>query len=106
MGTNISDFHNGFRAYSRKVLEEVPFGNFSETFVFDSDILVQIALRDFTIVEVFRTARYRQENSQMSFTKGAEYGLSILRLVAQVKLHQWRVWPNQVFDLLNVRNKD
>tara|TARA_B100000686_G_scaffold202679_1_gene209607 strand:+ start:238 stop:1005 length:768 start_codon:yes stop_codon:yes gene_type:complete len=106
LGTNISDFHNGFRAYSRKILEEVPFESFSETFVFDSDILVQIALRDFTIAEVFRTARYRQENSQMPFTKGVEYGLSILFLLVRIKLHQWKIWPNQNFDLRNVRNKN
>ena len=104
LGTNISDFHNGFRAYSSKVLRAVPFEKFSETFVFDSDILVQIALREFTVAEIFRAARYRQENSQMSFKKGIEYGLSILYLIAQFKLHQWRIWPNQIFERTCKRN--
>ena len=104
LGTNISDFHNGFRAYSSKVLRAVPFEKFSETFAFDSDILVQIALREFTVAEIFRSARYLQENSQMSFKKGIEYGLSILYLIAQFKLHQWRIWPNQIFETTYTRN--
>jgi glycosyltransferase involved in cell wall biosynthesis len=106
LGTNISDFHNGFRAYSSKVLRAIPFDKFSESFDFDSDILIQISLRDFTVAEIFRAARYNQENSQMPFVKGIEYGLSILCLVAQFKLHQWRIWPNQIFDTPSVPDKD
>ena len=85
-------------------MRAVPFEKFSETFAFDSDILVQIALREFTVAEIFRSARYLQENSQMSFKKGIEYGLSILYLIAQFKLHQWRIWPNQIFEITYTRN--
>ena len=85
-------------------MRAVPFENFSETFAFDSDILVQIALRKFTVAEIFRRARYLQENSQMSFKKGIEYGLSILYLIAQFKLHQWRIWPNQIFETTHTKN--
>lgn len=97
--TNISEFHNGYRAYSRKVLEAVPFTKLSDKFDFDTDIIVQIAMRQFRVAEVPHVTRYRDENSQMSFRQGIRYGLSILKTLWRLKLHQLGITYNPLFDI-------
>ncbi|HBA59285.1 MAG TPA: glycosyl transferase family 2 [Elusimicrobia bacterium] len=87
-GTDITDYHNGFRSYSRKVLEAVPFEQFSEKFDFDTDIILQAAMRKFRIAEVAHQTRYRDENSQMPFGKAVKYGLGIVFTILKFKLHQ------------------
>ncbi|PIU19818.1 MAG: glycosyl transferase family 2, partial [Elusimicrobia bacterium CG08_land_8_20_14_0_20_59_10] len=87
-GTDLTDYHNGFRSYSRKVLESVPFARFSEKFDFDTDIILQAAMRKFRIAEVAHQTRYRDENSQMPFGKAVRYGLGIVLTIVKFKLHQ------------------
>jgi len=99
--TNLTDYHNGFRAYSREVLESIFFEELSDRFDFDTDIILQIAIRGFKISEVAHHTRYRQENSQMSFIKGIKYGIGILLTVGKFKLHQWGI---KRFELFEVRN--
>lgn len=96
--TNLSDYHNGFRAYSRDVLTAVPFEEFSDKFDFDTDIIIQSAIRKFRIIEVAHHTRYRQENSQMPFVKGVEYGLKILLTILKFKLHQWGIVRFKLFE--------
>ncbi len=97
--TNITDYHNGFRAYSRKVLESISFEKFSDKFDFDTDIMIQIAIRKFRIAEVAHETRYRQENSQMSLGKGIEYGLKILKTIVKFKLHEWGIKRFDIFEV-------
>jgi glycosyltransferase involved in cell wall biosynthesis len=87
-GTSLTDYHNGFRSYSRAVLEAVPFEQFSNKFDFDTDIILQAAMRKFRIAEVAHQTRYRDENSQMPFGKAVVYGLKILNTILKFKLHQ------------------
>jgi glycosyltransferase involved in cell wall biosynthesis len=101
--TNLTDYHNGFRAYSRKVLESIPFEKLSDKFDFDTDIMLQIAIRKFKISEVAHHTRYRQENSQMSFSKGLRYGLKILLTIGKFKLHQWGIMRFEIFQTKNFR---
>ena len=96
--TNITDYHNGFRSFNRKVLESVPFEKFSDKFDFDTDMIIQIAMRNFRIFEVAHQTRYRQENSQMTFRKGIEYGLKILFTVGKFQLHQWGLKHFEIFE--------
>jgi glycosyltransferase involved in cell wall biosynthesis len=95
--TNLTDYHNGFRSYARKVLEAVPFEELSDRFDFDTDIILQAAIRKFRIGEVAHQTRYRQENSQMPFGKAVRYGLKILFTVVQFKLHQWGILRSELF---------
>lgn len=96
-GTELTDYHNGFRSYSRRVLEAVPFERFSDKFDFDTDIILQAAIRGFRIAEVPHETRYRDENSQMPFGKAVTYGLKILLTVARFKLHQWGLRRDDLF---------
>ena len=95
--TDLTDYHNGFRSYAGKVLEEVPFEKLSDKFDFDTDIILQAAIRKFRIEEVAHQTRYRQENSQMPFGKAVRYGLKILFTIVKFKLHQWGIVRSELF---------
>lgn len=79
LGTTLSEGHSGYRAYSRRVLENVPYEKFSDDFVFDSEMLVAIARRKFLISETAIPTRYTQESSSISFPASVRYGLATLR---------------------------
>jgi glycosyltransferase involved in cell wall biosynthesis len=98
-GTQLTDFHNGFRAYSRQFLESVPFDTFSEKFDFDTDIILQAALRKTPIGEIPHTTRYREENSQMSFWNGVKYGSRILLTVTRYHLHRLGLKREPLFEV-------
>jgi glycosyltransferase involved in cell wall biosynthesis len=98
-GTNLTDFHNGFRAYSTVFLQSVPFESFSEKFDFDTDIILHAALRKIPIAEIPHTTRYREENSQMSFWNGVKYGTRILGTVARYHAHRLGLRREPLFDV-------
>lgn len=96
--TNISDYHNGYRAYSGRFLKSVPLDLLSEKYDFDTDIMIQAAIRKMRIAEIPHPTRYRDENSQMSFSKGVQYGLSILATVGKYLLHKTGIKRQALFE--------
>ncbi|TMA63935.1 MAG: glycosyltransferase family 2 protein, partial [Deltaproteobacteria bacterium] len=74
---NLTEYHTGYRAFSRRVLEEVPFLLNSDNFVFDQEMLVQAMHLGFRIKEVPVPTRYFAEASSASFSASVTYGLSI-----------------------------
>ncbi len=95
--TNLTDYHNGYRAYSVAFLKDVPFEDLSEKFDFDTDIIIQAAIRKARIAEIPHFARYNNENSQMSFIKGVWYGLSILLTITKYLIHKIGLKHQSVF---------
>lgn len=89
LGQNLGDFHSGFRAYSREVLETIPFEDNSDDFVFDSQFLAQAAHFGFRIGDVPVPVRYFDEASSISFRRSVRYGLSTLGVIG-------RYWLNRV----------
>lgn len=77
--TKLSEGHSGYRAYSRKLLATIPYQEFSDDFVFDSQMLVAVARRRLPIAEVTIPTRYTQESSSISFPASVRYGLATLR---------------------------
>jgi glycosyltransferase involved in cell wall biosynthesis len=94
MGHKLTEYHTGYRAFSRRVLEEVPFLLNSDNFVFDQEMLVQAMHLGFRIKEVPVPTRYFAEASSASFSASVVYGLSILWLLARYQLHR-SSWINQ-----------
>lgn len=88
LGLNLSEYHTGYRAYSRRVLEEIPFSLNSDKFVFDQEILVQARHLDFVIKEVPVPTKYFPEASNASFVDSVRYGLSILFLLGRYFMHR------------------
>ena len=96
-GLNLSEYHSGLRAYSRRYLEAVPFEENSDKFVFDSEIIAQGALAGMRFVEIPIPTRYFPEASQIGFFPSVRYGISILWLCFRFTLHRWGVWSSRKF---------
>jgi glycosyltransferase involved in cell wall biosynthesis len=97
LGTNLSEFHTGYRAYSRKFLETVPFLRNSLAFVFDGEILCQAVFFDFRIAEIPVETRYFPEASSINFFNSVKYGLSILATLAKFSLAKHRLATSKLF---------
>jgi glycosyltransferase involved in cell wall biosynthesis len=88
LGLSLSEYHTGYRAYSRRVLEEIPFALNSDNFVFDQEVLVQASYLGFTIKEVPVPTKYFPEASNASLFDSIVYGLSILFLLLRFIMHR------------------
>lgn len=99
----LSEYHTGYRAFSRRVLEEVPFLLNSDNFVFDQEMLVQAIHLDFKIKEVPVPTRYFAEASSASFTASVRYGLSILVLLCRYMLHRSCLIAQKQFECFPAR---
>jgi glycosyltransferase involved in cell wall biosynthesis len=88
LGLGLSEYHTGYRAYSRRFLETVPFLRNSNDFVFDTQILTQAAHFKFRIAEVPVTTRYFAAASSVNFRVSAIYGLKTVWVVARYQLHR------------------
>jgi glycosyltransferase involved in cell wall biosynthesis len=97
LGQNLGDFHSGFRAYRRAVLETIPFEQNSDDFVFDSQFLAQAAHFGFKIGDVPVPVRYFDEASSINFRRSLKYGLATLGVVARFWLHRARLWRSPLF---------
>jgi glycosyltransferase involved in cell wall biosynthesis len=76
LGQNLSEYHSGFRAYSRNVLTTIPFVLNSDDFVFDSEILAQVSAFNFRVGEIAVPTRYFKEASSINFKRSVVYGLA------------------------------
>jgi len=85
LGLNLSEYHTGYRAYKRKVLETIPFQKFSNDFVFDQQILIAAAKRGFRIGEIPVPVRYFPEASSINLQNSVKYGLETLRFLFKNK---------------------
>jgi glycosyltransferase involved in cell wall biosynthesis len=86
-GLRLTEYHSGFRAYSRTYLESVNLNANSDGFVFDSEIIAQGVLAGMGIAEIPIATRYFPEASQIGFGRSLLYGLAILRLLVRFVLH-------------------
>lgn len=82
LGQSIGDFHSGFRAYSRELLETIPFEHNSDDFAFDQEFLVQAVAYGFRIGDVPVPVRYMDESSSIGFRRSVRYGLGGLAAIA------------------------
>ena len=103
LGLKLSEYHTGYRAYSRQVLEQVPFLLNSDKFVFDQEMLVQAAHMGFRIQEVSVPTRYFAEASSASFVASVVYGLSILLLLSRYLLHRISLLDQKQFQCFVTR---
>jgi glycosyltransferase involved in cell wall biosynthesis len=96
-GLSLSEFHTGYRAYSRRFLETVPFLRNSNGFVFDSEILAQAAVFDFKMGEVPIKSRYFKDASSVNFRNSIFYGLKTLEVLLKYILQRTRFFKFEIF---------
>lgn len=95
LGTELSDLHTGYRAYSRRLLLTVPFLRNAAGFSFDSEMLMQTAALGFRLAEVPATSRYFDDASSIGFWPASVYGLKTLWVAARLILHRSGLWRSR-----------
>jgi glycosyltransferase involved in cell wall biosynthesis len=103
---HLSEYHTGYRAYRREVLEAVNFQLNADKFIFDQEIMAQIVEAGFRVAEVPVPTRYFAEASSASFLASSRYGLGILWLAARYLLHRRGLWPQRQFQSLRGRYRE
>jgi glycosyltransferase involved in cell wall biosynthesis len=98
LGQNLGDFHSGFRAYTRKVLETIPFERNSNDFVFDSQFLAQAVSFGFKVGDIPVPVRYFAEASSINFGRSLKYGFATLWVLARFWLNRLRIWRSPLFE--------
>jgi hypothetical protein len=86
LGAKLSEYHTGYRAFSREILEMLPLERNSDDFVFDNEMLAQILWHGFTIAEVSCPTKYFAEASSINFSRSVVYGWGCLRTALTFRL--------------------
>jgi glycosyltransferase involved in cell wall biosynthesis len=97
LGQKLSEYHSGFRAFSRKVLETMPLEENSDNFVFDNQMLAQGAYFGFRIGEISCPTRYFKEASSINLRRSIVYGLGVLKTSVQFRLQRWGMAEYPIF---------
>ena len=91
LSQKLSEYHTGYRAFSREVLEKVPFQKCDDDFVFDNEMIAQIFWQGFDIAEVTCPTKYFEEASSINFARSSKYGLGVLRVSIRYRLAKWGI---------------
>jgi len=89
MGAKLSEYHTGYRAFSREVLEKLPLAENSHDFVFDNQMLAQCVYFGFRMGEVSCPTKYFEEASSINFRRSVKYGFGVLGTSIQFVLQKW-----------------
>jgi glycosyltransferase involved in cell wall biosynthesis len=97
-GAKLSEYHTGYRAFAREVLESLPLNENSDDFVFDNPMLAQILLAGFEVGEVSCPAAYFEEASSINFRRSTRYGLGVVTTSLQAFLQRKQLARVRIFD--------
>jgi glycosyltransferase involved in cell wall biosynthesis len=103
LGTKVSEFHTGYRAYSRELLERLPLDANSDDFVFDNEVLAETVWLGHAIGEVSCPTRYAPDASSINFRRSVKYGFGCLATAAAFRLAKWGVIADSRFPRLTAR---
>ncbi len=98
LGQKLSEYHTGYRAWSREVLERLPLEHCSEDFVFDNQMLTQAAYFGFRIGEISCPTKYFAEASSINFHRSVVYGMGVLQTSVQFRAQKWGLHHSPLFD--------
>jgi glycosyltransferase involved in cell wall biosynthesis len=97
LGAKLSEYHTGYRAFSRTVLERLPLRQNSDDFVFDNQMLAQIVACDFKVGEISCPTKYFPEASSINFRRSCIYGLGVLQTSVAYRMWKWGVCRPRIF---------
>jgi glycosyltransferase involved in cell wall biosynthesis len=97
LGHKLSEYHSGYRAFSREILERLPLDKNSNDFVFDNQMLAQIIWFGYRIGELTCPTKYFEEASSINFRRSVAYGLGVLMTAVQFRLQKWGIPVSQIF---------
>ncbi len=98
LNKKISEYHTGYRAFSRKVLENLPLHENSDDFVFDNQMLAQICFFHYSIGEISCPTKYFEDASSINFKRSVIYGLGVLKTSFAYRLQKLGFIKSKIFD--------
>jgi glycosyltransferase involved in cell wall biosynthesis len=98
LGVKLSEYHTGFRAFSRQLLETLPLLENSDDFVFDNQMIAQAVMFGFSIGEISCPTKYFEEASSINFKRSVQYGLGVLATSFSFVAHKWGIVHRARFD--------
>jgi len=93
----LSEYHTGYRAFTRVVIERLPLEANSDNFLFDNQMLAQIIYAGYDIGEVTCPTRYEEESSSIGLLSSAQYGIGVIATSFQFRFHRWRLIKSALF---------
>ena len=97
LGAKLSEYHTGYRAFSKEVLQQLDFSKNSDDFVFDNQMLAQILWHGFTIGEVSCPTKYFKEASSINFRRSVKYGFGCLNVGLKFRLAKMGLFKSDLF---------
>ncbi|HMT34631.1 MAG: glycosyltransferase family 2 protein [Bacteroidetes bacterium] len=97
IGQKLSEYHTGYRAFSKKVLQSINYNINDDDFVFDNEMLSQIFMKNFEIAEITCPTKYFEEASSINFSRSMKYGLGVLRVSLRHRLHKWNLLKSKLY---------
>jgi glycosyltransferase involved in cell wall biosynthesis len=97
LGVKLTEFHTGYRAFSRKILRELPLLANSDDFVFDNQMIAQLVAFNFRIGEISCPTKYFSEASSIDFRRSVTYGIGVLLTCLQYRLWKWGLARPAIF---------
>ncbi len=97
LGHKLSEYHTGYRAFLREVLEKLPLEKNSDDFVFDNQMLAQLIWFGYRIGEVSCPTKYSHDSSSINFRRSVVYGFGVLKTSFQFRLQKWGILSSPLF---------
>lgn len=97
IGQKLSEYHTGYRTFSGEVLKNINYMANSDDFVFDNEMISQIFMKGYDIAEITCPTKYFEEASSINFKRSAIYGLGVLRVSLQHRLHMWGLYKGKIY---------
>jgi hypothetical protein len=97
MSAKLSEYHTGYRGFSRELLERVPFDKNSDDFVFDNQMLAQVLWLGYTIAEVSCPTKYFDEASSINFRRSVTYGVGCLKTACEYRMAKMKLMDSNLF---------
>src|SRR5258707_2561194 len=98
LGAKLSEYHTGFRAFSREMLQALPLLENSDDFVFDNQMIAQAVMFGFRIGEISCPTKYFEEASSINFRRSVKYGMGVLATTASFVAHRMQIMQVPIFD--------
>jgi glycosyltransferase involved in cell wall biosynthesis len=99
MNQKLSEYHTGYRAYKREVLEKIPYLKNSDDFVFDNEIIAQLFYHGYDIAEITCPTKYFEDSSSINFSRSIKYGFGVLKVsflyfLTKTNIYKWKLLNN------------
>jgi hypothetical protein len=98
MNAKLSEYHTGYRAFSKEVLHAVDYNSNSDNFVFDNQMLAQIWYTGYEIAEITCPTKYFNDASSISIKNSTIYAIGVLKTAVQYRLQKWGIIKYRIFE--------